>query len=86
LSNTAVLLAFLLRKARLVLLDMIFSISIFFEKLFRNQIAIEHLRMYCTAPMLSKLQKILMSRKKSLCQLATIKLFPQRNKKKGNSK
>ena len=46
LGNIVVLLAFLLRKARLVILDVIFSIYFYFTKSFRNLIATEYLRKF----------------------------------------
>jgi len=49
-------------------------------KSFRNQIAIEYFAQVCTAPMLSKSEKMLMnlnSKQKSLCHLASAVLFPR---------
>jgi len=70
--------AFVSRKDRLVFLDVIFPFESSSVQSFRNQIAIEQV---CTAPMLTKSEKILSlmslnSKKKPLCQLATTELFP----------
>jgi len=81
LSNTVVMSAFVSRKARLVFLDVIFSTSIFFSTAIQKSDCYWVLEQVCTAPMLSKSEKILSlmslnSKKKYLCQLATTDLFP----------
>jgi len=51
----------------------------FSVKSFRNHIAIEYFAQVRTAPMLNKLEKMLMnlnSKQKPLCQPATAELFP----------
>ena len=76
---------FLLRKARLIFLDAIFSFKFSSTKSFRNPIAIEYLVQACASPMLNKSEKILMSmnsRQKSICQLATADLLPKETKKR----
>jgi len=80
-SNTVVLSAFVSCKARLVFLDVIFSIWIFFSKVIQKSDCYWVLEQVCTAPTLSKSEKILMSlnsKQKPLCQLATAELFPTR--------
>ena len=61
LSNTVVLFAFLLRKAPLVFLAVIFSILIFFNKAIQKSHCCWVLAQVCTAPMLSQSEKILRS-------------------------
>jgi len=84
LSNSAVLLAFRLRKARLAFLDVIFSITIFFSKVNQKSDCYRVLAQVCTVPTLSK-PEILMSlnsKEKSLCQPATTELYPKETKKR----
>jgi len=50
LSNTVVLLAFLLRKAPLIFLDAIFSVKFTLTKSFRNHTAVEYLRKFVLLP------------------------------------
>jgi len=62
------------------------SIWIFFSKVIQKSDCCWVLAWVCTAPMLSKSEKILMSlnsKQKPLCQLATAELFPNET---GNSK
>jgi len=76
-SNTVVLLVLLLGKVRLVFLDAIFSISIFFNKIIQKSDCCWALAQVCPAPMLSK-SEILMSlnsKQKSLLELATTELY-----------
>jgi len=82
-TNTVVLLACLLRNARFVFLDVIYSISIF--KINQKSDCYWELAQVYTAPMLSKSNKILMnlnSKQKTLFQLATMELFPKETKKR----
>ena len=85
LSNTVVLLPFLLRKARLEFLDVIFSILIFFNTIIQKSACYWVIVQVHTALMLSKSEKIIISlnsKQKSLCQLATIELFAKETKKR----
>ena len=86
LSNTVVLSAFVSRKARLVFLDVTFSILIFFSTVIQKSDCYWVLEQVCTAPVLSKSEKILslmsLNSKKMLhCQLATAELFPNKTGK-----
>ena len=85
LSNTVVLLAFLLRKARLVFLAIIFSILIFFKKVIQKSHCCWVLAQVCTPAMLSQSEKILRSiksKQKSLWRLASTEFFPKETKKR----
>jgi len=56
-----------------------FSIWIFFSKVIQKSDGYSVLAQVCSAPMLSKSEKILMSlnsKQKPLCQLASVELFP----------
>jgi len=77
LSNTVVLLAFLVRKARLVFLDLIFSILICFNQVIQKSDCYWVLARVFTAPVLNKPEIA----RKSLCQLATKELYPKRQRK-----
>ena len=88
LSNTVVLVAFLLRKSLLVFLAMtfsIFSLTICFNKVIQKSHCCWILAQVCIAPMLSQSEKIsrsLKSEQKSLCQLATTELYSKETKKR----
>ena len=74
---------FLLRKARLVILDVIFSILIFFNKVIQKSNCYWVLVHVCAAHMLSKSEKTFMSlnsKQKSLCQLANTNSTPKRQR------
>jgi len=72
-----------MHNVRLVFSDVIFPILIFLNKVTQKTDYCGVLAQVCIVPMLSKFEKILMSlnsNQNSLCQLATIELYPKDTK------